>query len=929
MERAMHNTPRPTVYVVGDAGHDEFALANQKDCKMRVPSGALFVATMLDALLSHDNINIAGLVKTGKQKGRPSFKPLEAKRATLEQKGDVWRISSYDPAEVEQTQLYLSIPETKDLTSPRVLVAHHAQQTSNAQPTSTNTAALARCFPVFLDNPPTQPGMDSGLPDILVNICSGFPTLNRDECGSFPVAARASSPDPKVENTPFESAVWNILFKHRERVGIVLSLSTLRAEGGAITRRLSWEQGIEDLTAELHLFPRLSKLSEFRHLFIRLGMVGFVHIERRVTTDGTCNLSGQVFFDPNPKDGIHRDHEDEGGTIGRNTLLIAALARSVLNFTPPSQRADGEFYREAFEQSLMAMRRVDDKGYNADHFNDGDQLIRTSAEEAKPAFNSSQRNDGGSRSNANILSWREIPEYLLNPPLPNALRSPKRWHILDDMLLEAPVHRVNVAMAIVKAGEKVLNRVWCEETDRQTADKPIWELLTRAEYWTPEDRAPDYVTLEEGCRPATPPQHREQSQITKPILGDVQRFELNVPLMQIEKLTLIERDEIESLRGIKNLLTHYRHRVRCKESPENNPISIAVFGPPGSGKSFGVKQIAESLGDNGLVRQLEFNVAQFQNVDDLAACFHDVVTVKTDQAGVTPLVFFDEFDCEREGTALGWLKYFLAPMQDGLFRYQNESKKIGPAIFVFAGGVHASFERFDPRTDTAYDNLRDSEEYKTRLRHFVDQKGPDFISRLRGNINVLEINEDPGHTKHFIRRAFQLRSLLKKNNRILENGFAQISNAVVYALLTVDRYRHGMRSMQAIVEMCTPIYNSTDIASLPPRAQLNMHVDAEEFLIRVHRGRARDEPGWNLTRESEIKDAIGFLQKAGVDVLKVLVQDCSVPRAVPDQQRHTAARSLTAKARGSGRSPPRARAGRHSGARRSRSSAGCASRRRS
>ncbi len=30
-----------------------------------------------------------------------------------------------------------------------------------------------------------------------------------------------------------------------------------------------------------------------------------------------------------------------------------------------------------------------------------------------------------------------------------------------------------------------------------------------------------------------------------------------------------------------------------------------------------------------------------------------------------PLVFWDEFDTSLDGRPLGWLRYFLAPMQDG------------------------------------------------------------------------------------------------------------------------------------------------------------------------------------------------------------------------------------------------------------------------
>jgi hypothetical protein len=74
----------------------------------------------------------------------------------------------------------------------------------------------------------------------------------------------------------------------------------------------------------------------------------------------------------------------------------------------------------------------------------------------------------------------------------------------------------------------------------------------------------------------------------------------------------------------------------------------------------------------------------------------------SEQKEPPPLAFFDEFDSALDDQELGWLRYFLAPMQDGIF-YDNEDpkhpvQKIKRSILVFAGGIHTSFEEFDPRT---------------------------------------------------------------------------------------------------------------------------------------------------------------------------------------------------------------------------------------
>ena len=59
-----------------------------------------------------------------------------------------------------------------------------------------------------------------------------------------------------------------------------------------------------------------------------------------------------------------------------------------------------------------------------------------------------------------------------------------------------------------------------------------------------------------------------------------------VPFSKINALQTYVQNEIEDLRAVEKLIVQY---VRPGKS--TTPVSIAVFGAPGSGKSFGVKQI--------------------------------------------------------------------------------------------------------------------------------------------------------------------------------------------------------------------------------------------------------------------------------------------------------------------------------------------------
>ncbi|MDW8802394.1 RyR domain-containing protein [Clostridium sp. A1-XYC3] len=293
----------------------------------------------------------------------------------------------------------------------------------------------------------------------------------------------------------------------------------------------------------------------------------------------------------------------------------------------------------------------------------------------------------------------------------------------------------------------------------------------------------------------------------------------SIPIAQFRNLQTVDRTEIESYRSIKNLMWEY---ISTKNTVR--PLSIAVFGTPGSGKSFGVTEIAASIAPE-LIEKLSFNLSQFRTPLDLINAFHKVRDFSLE--GKIPLIFFDEFDSAFEGK-LGWLKYFLAPMQDGVFRDENSIHPIGKAIFVFAGGTNSTFREFHG------EDIKDENERKQFLLEFKGAKGPDFISRLRGYVNILGPNQTDERDQLFIiRRAMLLRSLIERKvpHLIDDNGKAKIDNGVLRALLKIRRYKHESRSMEAILEMSmltnAKIWEQSD---LPSKEQLKLHVDEEQFL---------------------------------------------------------------------------------------------------
>jgi hypothetical protein len=290
-----------------------------------------------------------------------------------------------------------------------------------------------------------------------------------------------------------------------------------------------------------------------------------------------------------------------------------------------------------------------------------------------------------------------------------------------------------------------------------------------------------------------------------------------LPQLSFGALTTVDRFEIEAYQNIRNLIVGYAADKSVR------PLSIAVFGSPGSGKSFGVTQIAKNVLP-GKVEKLEFNVSQFTALADLGAAFQKVRDVILQ--GKLPLVFFDEFDSDKDGLPLGWVKTFLMPMQDGKFKDESGEHPLGKCILVFAGGTAASFAEFTapiqsdkPEESTAFKNI----------------KGPDFVSRLKGTINVLGPNpKDESDKNYILRRALLLRSLCERKLN-LARGVAPVSKNIIWAMLLVPEYKHGARSMEAILDMSRLEGNVWEPVSLPFYSQLALHVDADAFVKLVLR----------------------------------------------------------------------------------------------
>lgn len=293
----------------------------------------------------------------------------------------------------------------------------------------------------------------------------------------------------------------------------------------------------------------------------------------------------------------------------------------------------------------------------------------------------------------------------------------------------------------------------------------------------------------------------------------------NLPHVRIGAFLSADWHEIESLRSLVQIMRRYQAHDAGKK-----PLSIGVFGPPGAGKSFAVRELARHVVSDSA--WLEFNLSQFSGPGDLTGAFHQVRDSVLQ--GKLPVAFFDEFDSQ----SYRWLKHLLAPMQDGHFQEGQLTHAIGKCIMVFAGGTSWTFETFGAvEASEGAGGEADGE------REFRLAKGPDFKSRLDGYLNVVGPNrrqarpgvasEDFDDIHVPLRRALMIRAVL----RCTPDEKLEIDDGLLHALLGVERYTHGARSLAKILGPFAAVRpEPLRRSSLLPFAQLDMHVSADAFL---------------------------------------------------------------------------------------------------
>jgi hypothetical protein len=289
-----------------------------------------------------------------------------------------------------------------------------------------------------------------------------------------------------------------------------------------------------------------------------------------------------------------------------------------------------------------------------------------------------------------------------------------------------------------------------------------------------------------------------------------------VPLAQFNQLVLFDRHEIESWRSIFSFLREYL------AAPMKRPLSIALFGPRGSGKAFAAMQVAEAATRGHKTSTLRFDLSQFTSLEGLVAAFHSIRDCSLN--GSVPLVYFGGFDADFAGSSLGWLPHLLHVMLSGSFSDHGISRPIGTAVFFFGSISSPTYEAFHRESTTTpnHSNNR-AQDFLACLQGFVNILGPDKLTRTASGC------EDRLYP---VRRAVILRSLLEaREPNLTSSKEISIDDGVLNALLLVPTYRHGMQSLKSIIAMShLNGRHHFDRSALPPQTQLDLHVEYKTFI---------------------------------------------------------------------------------------------------
>jgi hypothetical protein len=644
------------------------------------------------------------------------------------------------------------------------------------------------------------------------------------------VVMKIVDPPAKAEDTPI---LAKLLKERPEKVIGVVPGDEFRKSGMPISRSLSWERTLRDTVEEVRS-GRLLPDSTPTHLIITFDYDAALYLQTKAASTNAKERvveAGSLVFSIHGSEGEFENKID-GDMPGAQTAFVSVLSTLLyarLNESAKNDKVEKNPLADIdkiLACALIVKRRLLQSGFEIDK--NGlpfkmDQIIV----------------DGTERQVPRLFYSEGIFSLQAAPPPSN-----------DDPSARPPDPSIGFE-GLVERRDFYDPFAFADAFAKNLASQKL-AIYNFQPHQIPTENWRDWSIFEKVAG------HRSLSDYTEYVITE--KTPTDVPICSFGRIKTADVREIEDFRTVGNLLQSYLSNLS-----ESKPIGIAVFGPPGAGKSFAVKNIVDTLPEN--VRRLtkddrhECNLTALSGLEDLAHYFQ--LARNSVVRGKVPMLFFDEFDCTVGDSPLFWLKHFLAPLQDGEFRSDQIVHPLGRVIFVFAGGVYGTFEDFAKAMKTNSDIVKasvgiteDNEDVKeparkeAKIGNQTNFKGIDFLSRLHGHINIAPFTPKPNanafyrdeerkldvliEPSYLMKRAFILRSLL---DRHLENIFshgspreARIDRKIVNALLATKTFSHGSRSMEAIIRMSVlEGRDRFEISHLPPNNQLKMHVDVDNF----------------------------------------------------------------------------------------------------
>ena len=190
--------------------------------------------------------------------------------------------------------------------------------------------------------------------------------------------------------------------------------------------------------------------------------------------------------------------------------------------------------------------------------------------------------------------------------------------------------------------------------------------------------------------------------------------------------------------------------------------SCMIIDEPGRGKTTLVRSLAAKLGINFL----PFNITDMVEKKDIIKCFDEIANTQASNRNEIIMVFIDDINAKLDSENV--YKYFLSPLEDGVYKRSGMRCSIDPCIWVFAG--------------TRGENLKQADKF------------PDFNSRLsHGIINL--INDNPSQQETDLQRLEQVYIAISK----LRNVYKDLRYIYLNVLLFFYRLKPERVSMRKII----------------------------------------------------------------------------------------------------------------------------------